>query len=64
MPIQAKSYLPTFTAFMLLAISYTTVVATKEGAAIDGARNRWTQQHARARDALAGGRGVEDVVGK
>ncbi|KAF2845650.1 hypothetical protein T440DRAFT_472440 [Plenodomus tracheiphilus IPT5] len=55
MPIAAKSYLPTFAGFMLFAISYTTIVASKEGAAIDGARNRWNQQHARARYALSGG---------
>ncbi|KAI8932634.1 hypothetical protein NX059_010131 [Plenodomus lindquistii] len=55
MPVAAKSYLPTFAGFMLFAISYTTIVASKEGAAIDNARNRWTHQHARAREALSGG---------
>ncbi|CBX99443.1 hypothetical protein IAQ61_005301 [Plenodomus lingam] len=63
MPVAAKSYLPALTGFMVFAISYTTIVASKEGAAIDGARNRWTQQHARARNALSGGVGAEAMEG-
>lgn len=60
MPVLAKSYLPTFATFMVCAIAYTTVVASQEGAAVDGARTRWQQQHARARNALSGG--VSGVV--
>ncbi|EUC49471.1 hypothetical protein COCMIDRAFT_84454 [Bipolaris oryzae ATCC 44560] len=55
MPAAAKSYLPAFAAFMAFGLTYTTVVASKEGAAVDGARTRWQQQHARARYALSGG---------
>ncbi|EMD66111.1 hypothetical protein GGP41_006426 [Bipolaris sorokiniana] len=55
MPAAAKSYLPAFAAFMAFGLTYTTIVASKEGAAVDGARTRWQQQHARARNALSGG---------
>ncbi|KAF1837393.1 hypothetical protein BDW02DRAFT_480311, partial [Decorospora gaudefroyi] len=55
MPAVSKSYLPAFAAFMALGVTYTAVVASKEGAAVDGARTRWQDQHARARNALSGG---------
>ncbi|KAJ4373281.1 hypothetical protein N0V83_003575 [Neocucurbitaria cava] len=55
MPVAAKSYLPAFLGFMAFGLTYTTVVAAKEGAAVDGARTRWQDQHARARYALSGG---------
>jgi hypothetical protein len=35
--------------------TYTVVVAAKEGAAMDGARRRWQNQHASARNVLSGG---------
>jgi len=56
MPVVPKSYLPAFSAFMICGITYTTVVALQEGAAIDGARSRWMQQQTRAREALSKGR--------
>jgi hypothetical protein len=55
MPATPKSYLPAFAAFLALGITYTTVVASKEGATIDGARTRWQGQHASARRVLSGG---------
>ncbi|KAF2028928.1 hypothetical protein EK21DRAFT_33481, partial [Setomelanomma holmii] len=55
MPAAPKSYLPAFAAFLAGAITYTTVVATKEGAAIDNARSRWQSQHASARRVLSHG---------
>lgn len=63
MPIAPKSYLPTFAAFMAFGITYTTVVASKEGAAMDGARTRWQNQHASARRALSGGMTLEEMTG-
>jgi hypothetical protein len=62
MPVAAKSYLPTFAAFMVFAVTYTTVVANKEGAAIDGARARWQGQHASARRVLSGGMTMEELA--
>jgi hypothetical protein len=84
MPAVAKSYLPSFAAFLgklphplilspshptntpplAFGITYTTVVAAKEGAAIDGARTRWQDQHARARNALSGGMSLADMEKK
>ncbi|KAF1844299.1 uncharacterized protein K460DRAFT_419227 [Cucurbitaria berberidis CBS 394.84] len=61
MPVAAKSYLPTFIGFMAFAVTYTTVVASKEGATIDGARTRWQNQHARAQLALSGGQTLGDL---
>ncbi|KAH7080924.1 hypothetical protein FB567DRAFT_532095 [Paraphoma chrysanthemicola] len=62
MPAVPKSYLPTFAAFLVGAITYTTVVATKEGAAIDNARSRWQDQHASARRVLSHGMTLEDMM--
>tara|TARA_R110002003_G_scaffold244_7_gene17470 strand:+ start:2891 stop:3106 length:216 start_codon:yes stop_codon:yes gene_type:complete len=62
MPATPKSYLPAFAAFMVGAITYTTVVATKEGAAIDNARSRWQHQHASARRVLSHGATLEDMM--
>jgi hypothetical protein len=83
MPVAAKSYLPSFAAFLgklsipplhltiqlittltAFGITYTTIVATKEGAAVDGARTRWQDQHARARNALSGGVSLADMERK
>ncbi|KAH7363670.1 hypothetical protein BKA66DRAFT_499037 [Pyrenochaeta sp. MPI-SDFR-AT-0127] len=64
MPVAAKSYLPTFVGFMVCAVTYTTIVASKEGAAVDGARTRWQDQHARARNALSGGATLAELEGK
>ncbi|KAL6706013.1 hypothetical protein ACN47E_006115 [Coniothyrium glycines] len=55
MPAPPKSYLPAFSIFMALGLTYTTIVAIQEGAAVDGARTRWQAQHQRARWALSGG---------
>lgn len=55
MPATPKSYLPTFAAFLAFGLTYTTIVASKEGATIDGARTRWQGQHASARRVLSGG---------
>ncbi|EOA85224.1 uncharacterized protein SETTUDRAFT_163913 [Exserohilum turcica Et28A] len=60
MPAAAKSYLPAFTAFMVFGLTYTTIVASKEGAAVDSARTRWQDQHAHARHALSGGIGLSE----
>lgn len=44
----------------VFAFSYTFIVASKEGAAMDMARTRWQHQHASARNVLSGGvTGVE-----
>jgi hypothetical protein len=51
----------TLTSIPVFAISYTTVVATKEGAAVDGARTRWQDQHTRARHAMSGGVTLADM---
>ncbi|KAF1942962.1 hypothetical protein EJ02DRAFT_453868 [Clathrospora elynae] len=64
MPAVSKSYLPAFAAFIAFGITYTTVVASKEGAAIDGARKRWQDQHASARNALSGGMSLADLEAK
>lgn len=61
MPATPKSYLPAFAAFLAFGISYTTIVATKEGATIDGARTRWQGQHASARRVLSGGMSMENM---
>jgi hypothetical protein len=61
MPAVPKSYLPSFAAFLAIGITYTTIVASKEGATIDGARTRWQHQHASARRALSGGVTMEDL---
>jgi hypothetical protein len=61
MPATPKSYLPAFAAFMAFGISYTTIVASKEGAAVDGARTRWQGQHASARRVLSGGMTMEEL---
>ncbi|OAL56267.1 hypothetical protein IQ07DRAFT_637734 [Pyrenochaeta sp. DS3sAY3a] len=55
MPVAPKSYLPAFAGFLVFGLTYTTYVASKEGAAVDGARTRWQNQHARARTAMSGG---------
>jgi hypothetical protein len=55
MPAAAKSFLPAFAGFLAFAGTYTVVVAAKEGAAMDGARTRWQNQHASARNVLSGG---------
>ncbi|KAF9695438.1 hypothetical protein EKO04_006527 [Ascochyta lentis] len=59
MPAPPKSFLPAFTSFIartaVVASSYTFIVATKEGAAMDNARTRWQHQHASARNVLSGG---------
>jgi hypothetical protein len=60
MPAVPKSYLPAFAAFLAIGVTYTTVVASKEGATIDGARTRWQHQHASARRALSGGVTMEE----
>jgi hypothetical protein len=60
MPATPKSYLPAFTAFLAVGLTYTTIVASKEGAAIDGARSRWQGQHASARRVLSGGMSMEE----
>ena len=39
----------------VFAFSYTFIVASKEGAAMDNARTRWQHQHASARNVLSGG---------
>jgi hypothetical protein len=45
---------------LVFAFSYTFIVASKEGAAMDMARTRWQHQHASARNVLSGGvTGVE-----
>lgn len=41
--------------YTVFGLTYTTYVASKEGAAVDGARTRWQNQHARARTAMSGG---------
>ena len=61
MPVAPKSYLPAFAAFLAFGLSYTTIVAAKEGAAVDGARTRWQGQHASARRVLSGGVSMEDM---
>jgi hypothetical protein len=63
MPVAPKSYLPTFAAFMAFAVTYTTIVASQEGAAMDGARTRWQNQHASARRVLSGGMTLEEMAG-
>ncbi|KAF2997945.1 hypothetical protein E8E13_005668 [Curvularia kusanoi] len=55
MPVAPKSFLPAFTGFVVFAFSYTFIVASKEGAAMDMARTRWQNQHASARNVLSGG---------
>ncbi|EDU43279.1 hypothetical protein L13192_04266 [Pyrenophora tritici-repentis] len=55
MPATPKSFLPAFSAFLAIGVTYTTIVAAKEGATIDSARTRWQAQHAAARNALSGG---------
>jgi hypothetical protein len=62
MPVTPKSYLPAFAAFMALGVTYTAMVASKEGAAIDGARTRWQGQHASARRVLSGGMTMEQLA--
>ncbi|KAF2827894.1 hypothetical protein CC86DRAFT_289370 [Ophiobolus disseminans] len=62
MPAVPKSYLPAFAAFMVVGITYTTIVARTEGAAMDGARTRWQNQHASARRVLSGGMTLEDMA--
>jgi hypothetical protein len=47
MPATPKSFFPAFAAFLLFGITYTTIVASNEGAAMDGARARWQRQHRR-----------------
>lgn len=63
MPVAPRSYLPAFAAFLAFGISYTTIVASKEGAAMDGARARWQNQHASARRVLSGGMTMESLAG-
>jgi hypothetical protein len=63
MPVAPKSYLPIFAAFMAFGVTYTTMVASREGAAIDGARTRWQGQHASARRVLSGGMTMEEMAG-
>jgi hypothetical protein len=46
---------PRANSFPAFAGTYTVVVAAKEGAAMDGARTRWQNQHASARNVLSGG---------
>ncbi|KAJ4991851.1 hypothetical protein SVAN01_02701 [Stagonosporopsis vannaccii] len=55
MPAAPRSFLPAFTGFIVFAFSYTYIVASKEGAAMDMARTRWQNQHASARNVLSGG---------
>jgi hypothetical protein len=62
MPATPKSYLPAFAAFMAIGVTYTTYVASKEGATIDGARTRWQGQHASARRVLSGGMSMEEFA--
>ncbi|KAF1364569.1 hypothetical protein EJ07DRAFT_100082 [Lizonia empirigonia] len=62
MPAAPKSFLPAFAGFMVFAFSYTFVVATQEGAAMDNARTRWQNQHASARNVLSGGATILDAV--
>ncbi|KAI4944378.1 hypothetical protein J4E86_009436 [Alternaria arbusti] len=64
MPAVPRSYLPSLAAFLAFGITYTTIVAAKEGAAVDGARTRWQDQHARARNALSGGMTLADMERK
>lgn len=61
MPATPKSYLPAFAAFLAFGLTYTTVVANREGAMIDGARSRWQGQHASARRVLSGGVSLEEM---
>jgi hypothetical protein len=61
MPVVPKSYLPAFAAFLAFGATYTTIVASKEGATIDGARTRWQNQHASARRVLSGGMTMEEL---
>ncbi|EAT90636.1 hypothetical protein SNOG_02424 [Parastagonospora nodorum SN15] len=53
---------PAFAAFMAIGVTYTTYVASKEGATIDGARTRWQGQHASARRVLSGGMSMEEFA--
>ncbi|KAH8728060.1 hypothetical protein GQ44DRAFT_610136 [Phaeosphaeriaceae sp. PMI808] len=62
MPTIPKSYLPAFAAFLVVGVTYTTIVANKEGSAIDGARSRWQNQHASAKRVLSGGMTSEDTA--
>ncbi|KAJ4410152.1 hypothetical protein N0V91_002161 [Didymella pomorum] len=63
MPATPKSFLPAFTGFIVFAFSYTFVVASKEGAAMDMARTRWQNQHASARNVLSGGVTAMEALG-
>ena len=62
MPATPKSYLPAFAAFLAVGITYTIIAASNEGAAMDGARTRWQNQHASARRVLSGGMTMEDMA--
>ncbi|KAJ4376765.1 hypothetical protein N0V86_006882 [Didymella sp. IMI 355093] len=62
MPAAPKSFLPAFTGFIVFAFSYTFVVASKEGAAMDSARTRWQHQHASARNVLSGGVTAQELL--
>ena len=54
-PLLLLSLHPPLTPTPVFAFSYTFVVASKEGAAMDMARTRWQHQHASARNVLSGG---------
>jgi hypothetical protein len=53
--MQSLAANPILTPSPVFAFSYTFVVASKEGAAMDMARTRWQNQHASARNVLSGG---------
>ncbi|KAH7128361.1 hypothetical protein B0J11DRAFT_578582 [Dendryphion nanum] len=53
MPVAAKSYWPIFAGFIAFSFTYTTVVARKEGNAMDAARTRWQQQKLRGDQAMS-----------
>ncbi|KAF2794418.1 hypothetical protein K505DRAFT_219545, partial [Melanomma pulvis-pyrius CBS 109.77] len=53
MPVPAKSMLPALTTFLVLSLTYTTIVARKEGQNIDSARTRFQQQRLRGNQAMS-----------
>jgi hypothetical protein len=60
-PSPLRSLLALSNLAIAFSFTYTTVVARKEGAAVDGARTRWQQQKARGDHAMYGANLLEQV---
>ncbi|KAF2715749.1 hypothetical protein K504DRAFT_497610 [Pleomassaria siparia CBS 279.74] len=53
MPVPAKSMLPPLGAFLAFSLTYTAIVAQKEGQHVDNARTRFQQQRERGNQAMS-----------